>query len=128
MDQAKHENKLKSGLVLWASAHDVKPVEFSQKLGYAYATAWDLLRGKRPFTPEAFGRFAIGYGTQAAAELMRLADLPDGVDVDPISDGEGNIVPAVTVSSSASAKMRKRSKVVITPAQQKIKRVVENAA
>ena len=45
-------------------------------MSYAYATAWDLIRGKRPFTQEAFGRFALAYGTDAAAELLALAELP----------------------------------------------------
>jgi hypothetical protein len=49
-------------------------------MNYAYATAWDLIRGKRQFTQEAFGRFAIAYGTDDAAELLSLAELPEGED------------------------------------------------
>lgn len=123
MEPTKYESKLKSGLVLWATEHDVKPVHFAEKMNYAYATAWDLLRGKRPFTPEAFGRFAIAYGTAAAAELMKLAELPDGVDVDPISTEGAYVVPAVTVRRSTKAK-----KLTITPAPPKSKRVIEQVA
>lgn len=68
--------KLKYGLIRWAQRHEVTPVAFAEKMSYAYATAWDLIRGKRPFTQEAFGRFALAYGTDAAAELLALAELP----------------------------------------------------
>ena len=49
---------------------------------YACATAWDPIRGKRLFTQQAFGRFALAYGTEAAAELLSLAEPP--------LDAEGN--------------------------------------
>jgi hypothetical protein len=68
--------KLKRGLTRWAQKHEITPVGFAAKMNYAYATAWDLVRGKRPFTQEAFGRFALAYGTDAAAELLALAELP----------------------------------------------------
>lgn len=99
MEITKSENKLKSGLVLWADAHSIKPVDFAKTMGYAYATAWDLLRGKRPFTTEALGRFAVAYGWNAASELMKLADLPDGIDVNVISVDGGKIVPTVTINA-----------------------------
>ncbi|MBI5294588.1 MAG: hypothetical protein HY869_03865 [Chloroflexi bacterium] len=70
---------LKRGLILWAQKHGVTPAVFAEKMDYAYATAWDLIRGKRQFTQEAFGRFAIAYGTDAAAELLALAEI--SVDV-----------------------------------------------
>lgn len=113
------ESKLKSGLVLWTSSHDIKPVAFAEKMGYAYATAWDLLRGKRPFTPEAFGRFSIAYGTAAAAELLKLAEIPDGVDVSPISAVGASVVPVVTVDATKKIYRDK----LASPAK-KIKRVV----
>lgn len=75
--------KLKQGLIRWSRKYGVTPAAFAGKMNYAYATAWDLIRGKRQFTQEAFGRFAIAYGTDAAAELLVLADIP--MD----SDGEG---------------------------------------
>lgn len=109
MELTKQEDKLKSGLVLWASEHEIKPVTFAEKMGYAYATAWDLLRGKRPFTPEALGRFAIAYGTAAAAELMKLAELPDGIEVDAISTLGGRVVPAVTINPNAKIDKSKLS-------------------
>ena len=54
---------------------------------------------------------------------MKLADLPDGIDVEPISNGEGHIVPAVTVGREARIK-----RVAPIQAAPKAKRVVENAA
>jgi hypothetical protein len=108
MEITKQEAKLKSGLVRWAAQHDIKPVQFSAQMGYAYATAWDLLRGKRPFTSEALGRFSIAYGTVAAAELLKLADIPDGVDVSPLGGvANGLIVPAVTVQPGVKLKDRR---------------------
>ncbi len=74
---------LKAGLIRWSQKYGVTPAAFAGKMNYAYATAWDLIRGKRQFTQEAFGRFAIAYGTDAAAELLVLADMPMN------SDGEG---------------------------------------
>lgn len=67
--------KLKRGLIQWSRKYAVTPAGFAERMSYAYATAWDLLRGKRQFTQEAFGRFAIAYGTDAAAELLKLADV-----------------------------------------------------
>jgi plasmid maintenance system antidote protein VapI len=67
--------KLKQGLIRWSRKYEVTPAAFAERMSYAYATAWDLLRGKRQFTQEAFGRFAIAYGTDAAAELLKLADV-----------------------------------------------------
>ena len=67
---------LKRGLIQWSRKYAVTPAAFAERMSYAYATAWDLLRGKRQFTQEAFGRFAIAYGTDAAAELLSLAEIP----------------------------------------------------
>jgi len=92
------EMKLKNGMVLWAAENEVKPVDFALKLKYAYAHAWDLLRGKRPFTQEAFGRFSIAYGTDAAARVLDLAKIANGVDVaalDGPKDAD-HVVPVVT--------------------------------
>jgi hypothetical protein len=80
--QNSHIN-LKAGLTRWSQKHAVTPAAFAGKMNYAYATAWDLIRGKRQFTQEAFGRFAIAYGTDAAAELLALAEIPAD------SEGEG---------------------------------------
>jgi|GEM_PF-1727804 len=73
--QNSHIN-LKAGLTRWSQKHAVTPAAFAARMNYAYATAWDLIRGKRQFTQEAFGRFAIAYGTDAAAELLALAEIP----------------------------------------------------
>lgn len=67
--------KLKQGLIRWSRKYEVTPAAFAGRMNYAYATAWDLIRGKRQFTQEAFGRFAIAYGTDAAAELLALAEM-----------------------------------------------------
>ena len=76
MQTGKTNINLKRGLVRWSQKYGVTPAAFAGKMNYAYATAWDLIRGKRQFTQEAFGRFAIAYGTDAAAELLALADIP----------------------------------------------------
>ena len=68
--------KLKQGLTRWSQKHGVTPAAFTGRMNYAYATARDLIRGKRQFTQEAFGRFAIAYGTDAVAELLSLAEMP----------------------------------------------------
>lgn len=68
--------RLKQGLIRWSQKYGVTPAAFARRMKYAYATAWDLIRGKRQFTQEAFGRFAIAYGTDAAAELLALAEIP----------------------------------------------------
>lgn len=92
------EMKLKSGLVLWAADNEVRPVDFALKLKYSYAHAWDLLSGKRPFTQEAFGRFSIAYGIEAAARVLELAKIANGVDVDPLEAPKdaAYVVPVVT--------------------------------
>ena len=66
---------LKDILVVWAKKHDVTPSIFSQAMGYTYAHAWSPLRGRREFTPEAFGRFALAYGIKHAQELLELAEI-----------------------------------------------------
>jgi hypothetical protein len=75
MQTEKTNIDLKRGLTQWSRKYEVTPAAFAERMSYAYATAWDLLRGKRQFTQEAFGRFAIAYGTDAAAELLKLADV-----------------------------------------------------
>jgi hypothetical protein len=67
---------LKNGLIRWARKNEKKPVDFALEMNYAYATAWGLIRGKMPFTQEAFGRFTIVYGVDSAADLLALAELP----------------------------------------------------
>ena len=95
------EMKLKIGLVLWVAKNGMTPGQFSKKMGYAYAHAWDLLRGKRPFTQEAFGRFSIRFGTEAAAEILELAKLPNGVeDIESLEGPRGGkVVPLVKVTT-----------------------------
>lgn len=80
MQTEKTNINLKPGLIQWSRKHGVTPAVFAGKMNYAYATAWDLLRGKRHFTQEAFGRFAIAYGTDAAAELLKLAGVPGNLE------------------------------------------------
>ena len=94
------KTNLKSGLILWAEENAITPADFARVMGYQYPTAWDILRGKRDFTSEAFGRFTLKYGTKAAAKLLKLADLPDGViGVEVLPNGEkrdGKTVLVVT--------------------------------
>lgn len=74
--------KLKRGLIRWARKHEVTLENFAGQMKYACATAWDPIRGKRLFTQQAFGRFALAYDTGAAAKLLSLAEPP--------LDAEGN--------------------------------------
>ena len=85
MQTGKTNINLKWGLIQWSRKYGVTPAAFAGRMKYAYATAWDLIRGKRQFTQEAFGRFAIAYGTDAAAELLSLADMPMNAE----GEGEG---------------------------------------
>lgn len=74
--------KLERGLIRWMRRHEVTPENFAGRMSHACATAWDPLRGKGLFIEQAFGRFALAYGTDAAAELLSLGEPP--------LDGEGN--------------------------------------
>jgi hypothetical protein len=92
------EKKLENGLICWVADNDVTPADFARKMGYSYVHAWSLLSKRTPFTREAFGRFTVAYGTFAAAEVMRLADLPNNVDgVDILSERE-DAIPVVVVT------------------------------
>jgi len=70
---------LKSGLIRWATEYGITPAKFAKVMGYSYITAWRILRGEQDFSSESFGRFTLKYGTMNAAEILKLADLPDGV-------------------------------------------------
>ncbi|MBI2757210.1 MAG: hypothetical protein HYX49_00865 [Chloroflexi bacterium] len=74
--QKENQVNLKLGLSRWTRKNKISPAEFAARMNYAYATAWGLIRGKRPFTQEAFGRFTIVYGVDSAADLLALAELP----------------------------------------------------
>ena len=81
---------LKSGLIRWAEEYGVTPSKFAKVMGYSYITAWRILRGEQDFSYESFGRFTSKYGTLNAAEVLKLADLPDGVvEVGYLPGGEG---------------------------------------
>ena len=109
------ETKLKSGLVLWAEEHEVKPADFAEKMNYVYAYAWGVLRGKREFTKESFGRFSVAYGMTAAIELLKLADLPEPVESVGRLDGPEDANPPLEVKlkprrkTSAAEKAAKRT-------------------
>ena len=72
--QAKDEIKtLKDGLIVWVEKHNIRITDFAFEMEYTYKHAWSILRGGSPFTSEAFGRFVLAYGTDAACELLALA-------------------------------------------------------
>jgi transcriptional regulator with XRE-family HTH domain len=49
----------------WAEMNDVSPTDFSEKLGYTYQYAWNVLRGKGEVRDETLGRLAIGFDIEA---------------------------------------------------------------
>lgn len=85
------EPTLKTALNAWAEQNHVRPSAFARALGYTPAYGWSLLRGQAEVTPEMFGRFVLAYGTDAAAEVIKLAGLqttdlprPAGAQVVPV--------------------------------------------
>lgn len=72
--------QLNYGLLAWRDKYDVEVSAFSKKMKYSYVYAWKLLRGKQNFTAEAFGRFALAYGTDQAQELLDLASVHNDVN------------------------------------------------
>ena len=48
---------------------------FARAMGYTPSYGWSLLRGQADMTPEAFGRFVLAYGTDAAEQVMQMAGL-----------------------------------------------------
>jgi hypothetical protein len=103
MNKEQIEQSLKSGLVLWAGKHDVTPKAFAMRMDYQYTTAWSILRGKNPFTVDAFGRFCLAYGLLAGTEVVELAKLvEEKYDVTALGGlDEGAVVPLLTISSGA---------------------------
>jgi hypothetical protein len=73
-------SKLKSGLQAWAKKNGISINDFRQKMQYTYAYAWDLLRGKAEFTPEAYGRFVLAYGYLAGQDVLELAEATQGME------------------------------------------------
>lgn len=109
------QEKLKSGLVLWAAAHDVRPVDFALKMKYAYSHAWSLLCGKLAFTPEALGRFVLGYGLENTAQLLKMAALPYGVTVEALAGPEdAAIVPVVKSRVNNVGRSKKDGRVSVS--------------
>jgi hypothetical protein len=65
--------QLTAGLRAWAKKNEIEINEFRQAMGYTYAYAWNLLRGKAKFTAGSYGRFCLAFGLEAGQELMELA-------------------------------------------------------
>jgi hypothetical protein len=86
--------KLKTGLRLWAKKNKIVIAGFQRTMGYTYAYSWDLLRGRGIFSVKVFGRFILAYGILAGQELMRLAGYPDAL---PMPEG-AQAVPLVYVA------------------------------
>lgn len=88
MDKTKEENEqpdLTDALRVWAKKKNLRPVDFSKHMGWAYSHSWAVLKGDQKFSPEAFGRFIHVYGLPALEEVFRIARIdPKGiVDVQP---------------------------------------------
>lgn len=97
------KSKLSKGLTRWAAKNEVRPVDFAEKMGYEYATAWSLLRGNQPFTPEALGRFVLAYGTDEASALLKLCKLPNGVESINLLDGPADALPVIVITKTQAA-------------------------
>jgi hypothetical protein len=69
------EPNLKTALTTWAEQNNVRPSAFARAMGYTPSYGWSLLRGQADMTPEAFGRFVLAYGTDAAEQVMQMAGL-----------------------------------------------------
>jgi hypothetical protein len=69
------EPNLKTALTTWAEQNDVRPSAFARAMGYTPSYGWSLLRGQADMTPEAFGRFVLAYGVEAAEQVMKMAGL-----------------------------------------------------
>ena len=69
------EPNLKTALNAWAEQNNVRPSAFARAMGYTPSYGWSLLRGQADVTPEAFGRFVLAYGVEAAEQVMKMAGL-----------------------------------------------------
>lgn len=67
---------LTPALRAWVKKNKISINDFAAEMGYSYAYAWTVLRGKGKFTAESFGRFVFAYGLQSGQEIMALAGYP----------------------------------------------------
>lgn len=67
---------LKRGLNAWVDGNTTIK-DFAVCMGYAYANAWSVLRGKVPVTVETVGRFALAYGPAELGNMLELAGLAE---------------------------------------------------
>jgi len=69
---------LKDALPAWCDEHGISITEFSEKMGYTYAHAWGLLRGKVPVSIAVVGQFVLAFGLDAARQLLEAAGVAYG--------------------------------------------------
>jgi transcriptional regulator with XRE-family HTH domain len=62
----------KQALQAWVKANGITIKEFSEKMGYTYAYAWQLTSGSADITYETLGRMAVAYGCHEAERISRL--------------------------------------------------------
>lgn len=60
-------------LGIWAKRNNITPRQFEEKMGWRYNHAFNVLRGKYPFSPEAWGKFIKAFGVEAFQEVARIA-------------------------------------------------------
>ncbi len=89
-------NNLNTALATWCQRHGVKTADLASATGYTYVYAWRLLAGRVPVTAETLGRFVLAYGTEAASQVLALANHP--TETLPAPHG-AQTVSVVSVSS-----------------------------
>jgi hypothetical protein len=82
MNQEEVNSRMTKALAVWAKRHNMRPVDFEDGMGWSYNHAFNVLRGKYIFSPEAYGTFIRSYGMSALLEVARIA----GVNLDKTED------------------------------------------
>lgn len=76
--QILEKTDLKSALPTWCEKNDISITKFAEKMGYTYAHAWSILRGKVPVSVTVVGQFVLAFGLEAARELLDSAGVNYG--------------------------------------------------
>lgn len=79
--QVIERTSLKDTLPAWCDEHGISITEFAEKMGYTYAHAWGVLRGKVPASVTIVGQFVLAFGLEAARELLDMAGVAYGYRV-----------------------------------------------
>ena len=64
---------MSKALGVWAKRKNITPREFEERMGWRYNHAFNVLRGKYPFSPAAWGNFIRAFGLEAFLEIAKLA-------------------------------------------------------